>query len=29
MHDGQDEARILLVFSNPVAGHEDEFNDWY
>jgi hypothetical protein len=19
----------LLVFSNPVAGREDEFNDWY
>ena len=29
MHDGQDEARILLVFSNPVPGREDEFNDWY
>ncbi|MEQ8719131.1 MAG: DUF4286 family protein [Acidimicrobiales bacterium] len=24
-----DKRMRLLVFSNPVAGREDEFNDWY
>src|SRR5579863_2125296 len=26
---GAPETYYFLVFSNPVAGHEDEYNKWY
>lgn len=29
MHTGNAETYHLLVFSNPVAGKEDEYNKWY
>src|ERR1700730_8074803 len=29
MHNRNAETYYLLVFSNPVAGREDEYNKWY
>src|SRR5215472_1678890 len=28
-HAGTSETYYFFVFSNPVAGHEDEYNKWY
>ncbi len=29
MHNQDDNANLILVFSNPVPGQDDEFNEWY